>query len=162
MMKKEKIILALLRISLGWIFFWPFLDKLFGLGFSTKPENAWLLGVSPTTGFLQFAVKGPFASLFQKLAGLAWVDWLFMFGILLIGLALILGIGIRIAAYSGMLLLLLMWLATLQPEHNPLIDEHIIYALLLLLLYKMKAGEIFGLGKWWSSTKLVRRYNFLE
>ncbi|MEA3166363.1 MAG: thiosulfate dehydrogenase (quinone) large subunit, partial [Thermoplasmata archaeon] len=38
---------ALLRIALGWIFFWPFLDKTFGLGFRTPHDGAWIRGGHP-------------------------------------------------------------------------------------------------------------------
>lgn len=162
MIKKREYILALLRIGMGWIFLWSFLDKLLGLGFTTARENAWILGGSPTTGFLMNATKGPFAGFFQSLAGQAWVDCLFMIGLLLIGLALIFGILVKAAAYSGALLLFLMWLAVLPPEHNPFLDEHIIYGISLILLAHWKAGFVLGYGKHWSKTKLVKENPFLE
>lgn len=158
----KKSILFLLRISMGWIFLWPFLDKLFGLGFSTTSDNAWLMGGSPTFGFLTFGTHGPFASFFQSLAGSVIVDWIFMIGLLLIGLALIFGIGMNIAVFSGSLMLFLMWLAVLPLEHNPFLDDHLVYILILILLINFKSGQWFGLGKWWARTKLVKRYKFLE
>ncbi|MDP2812198.1 MAG: DoxX family membrane protein [bacterium] len=157
-----KYTLAILRILLGWIFFWAFLDKLFGLGLATAKEQSWLNNISPTANFLRFAVSGPFKELFQNLAGLAIVDWLFMLGLLLIGLALILGIATKIATYSGVLMLFLMYLATLPLEHNPIIDEHIIYIFTLFVLKSTKAADNFGLGNWWKNTKLVQKYKFLE
>jgi len=172
-MKKEVYLWVLLRLSLGLIFLWAFLDKLFGLGFTTcrnaetgvtqiMCQNAWLSGGSPTTGFLKFATHGPFATLYQSLVGSVAVDWLFMLGLLLIGLALILGIGMKLAAYSGALLLFMMWTATLPPEHHPFIDEHIIYALVLILLYYVKAGHYFGYGEQWSKSYLVKNHPILE
>ena len=158
----KNLTIAALRISLGWIFLWPFLDKVFGLGFTTKPEQAWLNGGSPTTGFLKFGTKGPFVDMFQGLAGNMFVDWIFMLGLLGIGIALILGIGMRIASYSGALMLMLMWLAVLLPEHNPLMDEHIIYALMLLIFPMIGAGQHFGLGKWWSNMAPVKRFPIFE
>ncbi|MDP3990640.1 MAG: hypothetical protein Q8Q01_05565 [archaeon] len=163
MVKKSGVVnnlLGVLRILMGWIFLWPFLDKLFGLGFSTASDKSWLMGTSPTTGFLQFAAKGPFAGLYHALVGNVIIDWLFMAGLLLIGLALILGIGVRIASYSGALLLLLMWTATLPPEHNPFLDEHIIYGLLLLSLANLKSGMYLGFGKQWN--KLTKKNRWLE
>ena len=91
----QKKFLAILRIAMGWTFLWPFFDKLFGLSFSTKPEGAWINGGSPTYGFLTFGTRGPFAEFFQSLAGYIWLDWVFMLSLLLIGLALIFGVGIR-------------------------------------------------------------------
>jgi thiosulfate dehydrogenase [quinone] large subunit len=104
MKNKEQYIWAALRIGMGWLFLWPFLDKLFGLGFTTAPEDAWIAGGSPTFGYLKFATSGPLAPIFQSLAGNPVVDWLFMLGLLLIGLALISGIGVSIAAYAGALI----------------------------------------------------------
>lgn len=162
MKKKTDIIWALVRIALGLIFLWAFFDKIFGLGFSTKSEAAWINGVSPTLGFLKFAAKGPFVGVYQSLIGIAAIDWLFMLGLLGIGLALLLGIGMRLASITGTLLMLLLYGALIPPEHHPFIDEHIIYALVLLGLASARAGHTLGLGKWWSNTSLVKKYNLLE
>ncbi|MCA9388259.1 hypothetical protein KC644_00680 [Candidatus Berkelbacteria bacterium] len=153
---------GILRILMGWIFLWPFLDKLYGLGFTTSSDQAWLKGISPTTGFLNFATQGPFSDLFKSLAGNSFVDWLFMIGLLLIGLSLILGIGIRIATYSGSLLLFLMYLAVLPPEHNPVIDEHIIYAVLLFTLNRVDAGRYMGFGNTWQQLPIVKKFPCLR
>lgn len=154
--------LALLRISMGWIFLWAFLDKLLGLGFATKATNAWLAGGSPTSGFLKFATSGPLKTTFEGLSGAAWVDWLFMISLLLLGVALILGIGLRVVSYTGSLLLFLMWLALFPTENNPFLDDHIIYILVLWTLSYSNAGDFWGLGKWWSKTSLVKNYPILK
>ncbi len=133
-MKTQKIILVLLRLSLGFVFIWAFLDKLFGLGFATTSEKAWLNGGSPTTGFLTNAVKGPLAEIFQMLAGIAIVDWLFMLGLLFVGLTLIFNRYVKWGALAGSVMLMLMYFALLLPENNPVIDDHIVYTLVLLLL----------------------------
>lgn len=161
-MKSANKFFGVLRILLGWIFLWPFFDKMFGLGFATPADRAWIDGASPTAGFLGNATRGPFADLFASLAGQAWVDWLFMAGLLLIGLALILGVGVYIASYAGALMLMLMWLAVLPPEHNPVIDDHVIYSIALLHLAYHHAGDVYGLGKWWSKTDLVKTYPILR
>jgi len=148
-------LLALARIVTGFTFLWAFLDKLFGLGFSTPSARSWLNGGSPTAGFLGH-VTGPFSGLFSSLAGQAWVDWLFMLGLLGIGLATMLGAGLKIAAWSGTLMLLLMYLAQFplgQPADvhvtNPLFDSHWHEALLLLISAATLAGDTWGLGRWW-------------
>src|SRR3989344_8142829 len=112
MSKEVNYTLGILRIALGLIFLWAFVDKLLGLGFATVREKAWIFGNSPTAGFLSNA-DGFFSPVFNSLAGSALVDWLFMLGLFLIGLALVLGIGIKLAGYSGVLLMTLMWLASL-------------------------------------------------
>ena len=47
-------VIAAIRLSLGWIFLWAFLDKLFGLGHETAAKAAWIHGGHPTLGFLKF------------------------------------------------------------------------------------------------------------
>jgi len=161
-MKKIDILFSLLRIALGFIFFWAFIDKFFGLGFATTSDKSWLQGVSPTAGFLTFGVKGAVAPFFQILAGNPFIDWLFMLGLLGIGLSLVLGIGLRIAGYSGALLVLLIYLSLFPPVNNPLVDEHVIYLLLLLIFATGKVGHRFGLTKWWRRTELVKKSPMLE
>lgn len=153
---------ALVRILLGWTFLWAFLDKVWGLGFTTTADKSWLAGASPTTGFLKFATHGPFKDFYVGLAGNPWVDWLFMLGLLLIGLALILCIGTRIAGYTGALLVVMMFTAALPPEHNPFIDEHIIYAVLLLGIAQSNVGNYLGFGNAWQQSALVRRWPILK
>ena len=151
---------ALTRLCLGWTFLWPFLDKLFGLGHETTSAKAWVNGGSPTTGFLKGAV-GPFAGIYHNIAGSSWADWGFMLGLLCIGVALLLGIGMRIASISGAILLVLMWSASLPPANNIFMDDHIIYALVLLTLAVVGAGNTLGLGRWWTNTTLVRHHPWL-
>lgn len=160
--KTVNFIWVLLRFSLSFIFLWAFFDKLFGLGFATQDDKSWLKGISPTLGFLKYATYGPLATFYQNIAGHLIVDLLFMGGLLLIGLSLLFGIGIKIAGYSGALMMFLMWSACLPPENNPFLDEHIVYLLIFIGLTKVKAGHTFGLGRWWSSLKIVKRYPFLE
>ena len=160
---KFKAVLGILRLSMGLIFLWAFVDKVWGLGFATAPENAWLVGGSPTTGFLQFGVHGPFASFFNSLAGSGLVDWLFMLGLLFIGLTLTLGIVVRLGAYAGALMLLLMYLAVgIQPEHHPFIDDHFVNFFVMLTLAWGDTGKYFGLGRIWGNTTLVQRYEILK
>ena len=163
---------GLTRIALGLTFLWAFLDKLLALGFSTGRiedgsidflgEAAWVSGGSPTYGFLNFGTTGPFAEFYQSVAGAAWADWLFMIGLLGIGVALTLGIGMKLGAYAGAALLLLMWTAALPPENHPFLDDHVIYGLVLLGLAKVNAGDWLGFGQRWRASPLVERYPILR
>lgn len=154
-------LLAVIRIALGWIFLWAFLDKLFGWGPATSPAKSVLNGGSPTQGFLSSA-KGPFSGLFQSIAGGYLSDLLFMAALLAIGGALILGIAMRPAALGGAVLTVLMWAAVLPPAGNPFLDEHLVYAAILVVLALLNAGDTLGLGKAWSATPLVRRAAWLR
>jgi thiosulfate dehydrogenase [quinone] large subunit len=159
---------ALLRISLGLVFLWAFLDKLLALGFATgRSDNgsvdffgpdAWINGGSPTSGFLLHGTDGPMASLFRDIAGTPIVDWLFMLGMLGVGMALLLGIGMRVAAVAGAAQMLLIRAASPVPENNPIVDEHIIYALALFALLFAAAGDHWGFGKAWRRTRVVQRF----
>lgn len=159
-MKKENI-WGILRVVMGWIFLWAFFDKVFGWGYATKAGKTWLDGVSPTAGFLK-AAQGPFGDFFHGLAGNVFVDWAFMLGLLLIGLALILGIGVKIAAYSGSVMMFLMWLASMPIKNNPIVDDHVVYIFVLLGLASVGAGQYLGLGSWWKKQKLVKENSILE
>lgn len=161
-----------LRIALGLIFLWAFFDKLLGLGFSTCRlesgsidflcKSAWVQGGSPTYGFLAFGVKGPLAGIYHALAGMAWVDWLFMIGLLGIGLALTFGILIHVASLAGSLMLFLMWTAVFPPEHHPFIDDHLVYIGVLLLLALVHAGKKIGYGKEWAHLSFVKKHPWVE
>jgi len=164
---------AYLRIGLGFVFFWAFIDKLFGLGFATCRaadtgtvevlcEKAWLSGGSPTAGFLQFGTDGVFASFYQGMAGNVFIDWLFMIGMAAIGTALILGIGIKIAAVTGSLMMLMMWSAALLPANNPFMDDHLIYMGVLAGIYLSNDSQRFGLGSWWKQQEIVKKYPILR
>jgi len=165
---------AFLRIGLGWIFLWAFLDKLFGLGFGTcrdKTSGAinyicsseWIEGGSPTYGFLTNAAKGPFVEYFQAMAGSAIVDWLFMLGLLGIGLSLLLGIAVRIAATTGMLMMLLMYLAAfMPPANNPILDDHLIYFIALFGIRFADAGITLGFGRQWARMPFICRNPILH
>lgn len=161
---KAPYVWALSRIALGFIFLWAFLDKTFGLGYSTPAARAWINGGSPTRGFLS-NTEGWFAAPFQAIAGHVVTDWLFMAALLGIGLALLLGIGMRVAAASGAALMALMYLAAIPGvagTTNPIVDDHVVYALVLVALAMSKAGETLGFGKSWSRLAIVKRYPALE
>jgi thiosulfate dehydrogenase [quinone] large subunit len=132
----RKKILTLLRLSLAWIFLWAFVDKVFGLGFATKTDQAWIRGVSPTAGFLSYGTHGPFAEIFKAMAGNPIIDWLFMAGLLGVGLGLATKIKLKFSAYCGIAMMTLIYLSMFPPTNNPFLDEHIIYILLLALIAK--------------------------
>ncbi|MEU7587838.1 DoxX family protein [Micromonospora sp. NPDC049230] len=154
-------LLAGIRIALGWVFLWAFLDKLFGWGFATPSARSWLNGGSPTAGFLGGS-EGPFSGFFTAIAGNAVTNVLFMGALLAVGTALLLGIGMRLAAIGGAILVVMMWAAVLPPSSNPFMDDHLIYAAILIVLALLGAGNTLGFGKAWSATPLVRNATWLK
>ncbi|MDX6743886.1 DoxX family membrane protein [Actinocorallia sp. A-T 12471] len=159
---RVRLVWAAVRLALGWIFLWAFLDKTFGLGHETARDAAWVNGGSPTEGFLAHAAEGPFQGFYQGLAGHAVIDWLFMLGLLGVGAALLLGVALRPAAAAGAVMLVMMWTAVLPPANNPFMDDHIVYALVLVGLALTNAGDTLGLGRAWARLPLVRQRPFLR
>jgi thiosulfate dehydrogenase (quinone) large subunit len=121
---------------------------------------------------LGFAMKGPFVHFYQTITGYqmtaagptsaAWVDWVYMLSMLLIGTALILGVGVRLAAIGGIIWMAIFYTATaIWPEHNNFVDEHVILALVLAGLFLANAGRYYGLGKVWQRTEFVQKHPIL-
>ena len=155
------VVAGVTRLALGWVFLWAFLDKTFGLGYSTPSDRAWLEGGSPTAGFLG-GVEGTFADFFNEMAGQAWADWLFMLGLLGVGAALMLGVLVNLAAAAGTVMLFLMWMASLPLANNPFLDDHLVYGAVLILLALMGAGRWLGLGAMWERMPFVERSPLLR
>ncbi|HTW13896.1 MAG TPA: hypothetical protein VMF51_02145 [Nocardioides sp.] len=164
--------LAVLRIAFGLTFLWAFFDKLLALGYHTGYDQqgnldrfgdaAWINGGSPTEGFLRYGSDGPFEDFYHSIAGDAWADWLFMLGLLGIGLALTLGVGMRIAGVAGAVLYVLMWSVFLPPYNNPVLDEHLLGAISMVVLMLTYSGDTWGFGRWWSGTTWVRQWPALR
>ena len=48
------------------------------------------------------------------------------------------------------------------PEHNPFVDEHVMYGLIFLGILLVGGGQYLGLGGWWKQRRLVKRFLVLE
>jgi thiosulfate dehydrogenase [quinone] large subunit len=165
-------VLAVARVVIGFTFLWAFLDKLFGLGFATPSSRAWINGGTPAQGFIK-NIDGPFHDVFQVFANPVG-DWLFMAGLLGIGVAMIAGAGLRIAAVAGTLLMLFMFMAewpaattlvdgkVVSGSTNPIVDSHWHEALLLIISAVTLAGDTWGLGKWWGNLGFVKNHRSLR
>ena len=158
----SKHVWASMRIVLGLTFFWAFIDKLAGLKFSTATDAGWLDGGNPTYGFLKFGTDGPLTEFYGNIAGAGVTDTLFMAGLAGVGIAMILGIGVRIAAMTGALMYLLMWSAHLPPENHPFLDQHIIGAIAMVSMGMVSAGRTWGLGRRWERVPLAKKYPILR
>ncbi|GGJ06711.1 DoxX family membrane protein [Streptomyces brasiliensis] len=165
--------LASLRLLTGFVFLWAFLDKTFGLGYATASGKGWIDGGSPTKGFLGSVAAGPMESTFHSWAGDTWVDWLFMLGMLGVGVAVMSGVALRISAVAGTLMMAFMWIAEWPPaKHlsdgspsmstNPFTDYHVIYALALIAVAALGAGATWGLGRLWAQLPVVRDHGWLR
>lgn len=128
-------------ISVGLVLIRVVLGAQFLLSGWTKLTNeTW-----SATGYLSQAT-GPFAEWFLSLVGNPLVDSLNIYGQIAIGLALILGIFVRPAAVAGLILMGLYYLAQFeQNTAHGLIDDHVVYACLFLLMMAGGFGQIWGL-----------------
>ena len=167
---------GVLRIAIGWVFLWAFLDKLLALGFASgrNPETgvvdrfgdaAWIHGGSPTDGFLKFGLhtKAPFSDFYEGLVGSSLIEWVYMLSMAAIGIALILGVATRLAAGAGIVWMLLFYTASaIWPENNPFLDEHIIYAIVLAGVAYFGAGRYLGLGRQWERLSFVQKHPILR
>ncbi len=152
---------AALRVVYGFTFLWAFLDKLFGLHFSTPTAKSWLNGGNPTKGFLSSS-EGPFSGFYHSIAGHGLTNWAFLLACLALGVALILGIGMRLAAIGGAIMYAMMYTVVLPTVTNPFIDDHLVGLLVVVLLALIGAGHVWGLGTAWNKVDIVRRYPILR
>ena len=85
-----------------------------------------------------------------------------MLGLLGLGVALIIGAGMKVAAVTGSVLLAMMWaavwpMATVDAagkatgSTNPFVDDHVINALVIILIALLGAGKYYVIGGWWSN-----------
>jgi thiosulfate dehydrogenase [quinone] large subunit len=169
--------LAVLRIGFGLTFLWAFFDKLLALGYSTGAivneqgtktgidffgKDAWINDGNPTLGFLKFGALGPFKGFYNSIAGETWVNVAFMLGLLAIGIALTFGIAMRLGTIAGFVMYLMMWTVALPPANNPVLDDHILGALTMVVLALTASGDTWGAGRTWANTHLVRRAPILR
>jgi thiosulfate dehydrogenase (quinone) large subunit len=137
MIQTKRISIFLLRIALGWLFLYAGLSKVLNPNWSAQ-------------GYLKSAKTFP--GLYQWLAlpsNIEWVNFLNQWGLTIVGAALILGLFVRWAVPAAIALMVLYYLPNLSFPHAGntayIVDEHIIYILVLALLYIFHAGKYWGL-----------------
>jgi thiosulfate dehydrogenase [quinone] large subunit len=142
----------ILRLAMGWIFIWSGFDKLI-TNFSAS-------------GFLVHASTGPLQDTFVRMGGsqaaLNVVDPLVIWGQILIGFSLVLGIFTRFGLLMAALMVFMFYLAQLWPANNPFLDEHIVYIAVFALLGSLGAGRILGLDAVIEKINFVKKIPLLE
>jgi thiosulfate dehydrogenase [quinone] large subunit len=147
--RHNKKILALLRVALGWLFFYAGFTKLINPAWSAK---GYLLGAKTFSGFYTWLTSDSVMPI---------VDFVNEWGLTLLGASLILGIAVRFSSMLGALMMLLYWFPVLTfpyVDHGYLVDDHIVYALVLLYFAAIGAGRYYGLGERCSRLPLCARY----
>ncbi len=142
----QAVFLILLRTAIGWHFLYEGLSKLF-------------MGNWSSASFLEVS-SWIFAPIFRGIAArpalLAVVDQLNIWGLMLIGSALMLGLFVRLAAGAGMFLLLLYYLAVPplvghgfgvpQEGHYLVVNKNLVEFFALAVLLVFPTGRLIGLG----------------
>jgi thiosulfate dehydrogenase [quinone] large subunit len=82
------------------------------------------------------------------------VNFLVVFGQIAIGIALILGIATRFAAFMGTLMMMLFFFAAWEFEHG-IVNQHLTYALVTATIGYLGAGRVWGLDGVLERTILV-------
>src|SRR3989344_4678490 len=128
----QKITLFLLRLSLGWYMFYAGITKVLDPSWSAE---GYLKGAKFLPGFYTWLTSPGILPI---------VNFVNEWGLTLLGISLILGIFVKYSAPLGALLMLLYYLVLPFPmpnAHAYIIDEHIIYILVLLVLAAYNAGK---------------------
>lgn len=149
MTKFEKISLLLLRLSLGWLFFYSGITKILNPDWTSIK---YLQGAKTFTGFYAWMSQPNILSV---------VDIMNEWGQLLLGISLILGIAVRLSTTLGAILMALYYAALPFPYPNPqslIVDQHVIYALVMIYLGAVRAGRVYGLEEWCSKLPLCARF----
>jgi len=146
----QKTSLFILRVVVGWMFFFSGISKLLNPNWSAESYltsaktfhsfYAWLAspGISPFTNLLN--------------------EW----GLTLIGIAVIFGIFVRPASFLGALMMILYWFPILDfPYPNPnsfIVDQHIIYSAAFLVLATCNAGMAYGFREKYEAVRGPSKY----
>lgn len=155
-MNRGALCLAAMRIILGWMMIWAFLDKMFGLGYPSPPEVAMINGGSPTEYYLSELVSGPLSGIWNALAGNTIIDIALMLGLLGVGIGMMLGIASKLSTVGMVVMVLLMFTLNLPPEDNPLVNYHVFYAVAGLAIYWLGGFETYSLNGRWKDLPVVR------
>ncbi len=129
------------RLAMAWTFLYAASHQVF--------EPNWSVA-----GFLKGTKT--FHDVYAPFTSAAWapvLTFLVGYGHLLIGLSLLFGLFVRVSAAFGILLVLLYWTAHMdfpyiENRNNFLLDYHIVYAGVLVLLIVERAGHVWGLDAW--------------
>jgi thiosulfate dehydrogenase (quinone) large subunit len=136
MKKSQRIVLFLLRLSLGWYMFYAGITKVL------DPEWS-------AAGYLGGAkILGGFYGWLASPGIIPFVNFVNEWGLTLLGISLILGVFVRLSSILGALLMFLYYLplGIIHPDtHSMFVDDHIIFILVLLLFHFSDAGKIWGL-----------------
>lgn len=149
-----RISLFALRVALGWVMLYAGLTKV------TNP--AW-----SAEGYLKNAKTFPeLYAWFASPGILPVINFINEWGLTLLGASLIFGLFVRLSSLFGALLMLLYYFPVLTfPTIKTtafIVDDHIVYAIILLFFAASRAGRVWGLEKWCSGLPICSKFPALR
>lgn len=149
----QKIFLFTLRISMGWLMLYAGITKVLNPEWSAA---GYLKGAKTFTGIYQW---------FSSPGMIPITDFLNEWGLTLLGISLIFGIAVRFSSVLGGALMLLYYFPVLEfpyvSQHFFIIDEHIIYVLVLIFFAAVRAGRAWGLDSVFSNLSIYKNNNWI-
>lgn len=135
-----KVSIFILRISMGWLFFYAGITKVLDPEWSAA---GYLKGAKTFSGFYLWLTSADLVS---------FISFINQWSLTLLGISLLLGIFVRLSSSLGSILMLSYYFPGLEfplvGTHSYIVDEHIIYILVLSLFVVFKAGRIWGIDGW--------------
>lgn len=139
---------GLMRILMGWLMFYAGITKVADPDWTAA---GYAKSAKTLSGLYNFFAANP---------QIEWINFVNKWGLTLLGVSLILGIGVRLSSSLGAILMLFYYIPVLEfpyvGEHSYVVDEHIIYASLLLYFAIVRAGRYFGLEERFAKMFLKR------
>ena len=149
-MKFQKITLTALRITMGWLYFYAGITKVLNPEWTSA---GYLAGAKTFAGFYAWLAQPGI---------MPFIDFTNKWGLTLLGVSLILGLGVRLSSLLGALLMALYYLPILNfPYPNPnafIVDQHIIYIAVLLFFSAVQAGRVWGLDGWCAGLPICAKF----
>ena len=155
-----------LRVVMGWVLLQGGLTKLVTY-LDGNPETNWT-----AAGYLANAIPegNPFMGMWGNMAGSPLIDMLVMWGLTLTGLGLIVGAFVRWNAFWGAVMMMMFWAASLTGgllqglpiAHGWVVDDHVVYAMLLFGLGAIGAGRILGVDGYLEELDFVKENRWVR
>ena len=142
-------LLVILRVITGWLMFYAGITKILDPAWSAA---GYLLNAKTFPGLFAW---------FAQPAVLPVTNFINEWGLTLLGVSLILGLGVRFSSVLGVILMLLYYFPVADfpfVAHGFIVDDHLIYAAALAFFAAIRAGRWFGLETWCANLPICRRF----
>lgn len=150
MTKYERLALVSARVALGWLFFYAGITKVINPAWSA---GGYLKGAKTLAGFYAWLASP---------GVLPVTNFINQWGLTLLGVSLILGLFVRLTSVLGAVQMVLFWIPILSfpkvGDHSFIVDEHIVYALVLLYFAATRAGRVWGLDDRCAKLPICAKY----